>query len=188
MLTNFQTIRKSVERMKKVEEILASEEQIQQSGGSSKFTKKERLMMSRELEKLEFSLGGIRDMNALPALLFVIDIRREDIAVKEANRLDLPVVALVDTNCDPESVLYPIPSNDDGTRAIRLFCRAIGDAIMEGRAHYQQRVREESEREAQERRREKAAAAAAAQEKKAAAEKAAAEAAAEAPVESNQAE
>ena len=133
MLTNFQTIRKSIERMNKVTQILADEEALMAQGATPKFTKKERLMMSREREKLEFSLGGIKDMHGSPQLLFVIDIKREEIAVKEARRLDIPVVALVDTNCDPKTVNYPIPSNDDGTRAIRLFCQAIADTIIEGK-------------------------------------------------------
>lgn len=133
MMTNFQTIRKSINRMNKLEEILADEEKAQKEGTGTKFTKKERLMMSREQEKLYFSLGGIREMYAPPQLLFVVDIRREDIAIKEAQRLDIPVVALVDTNCDPSCVSDPIPSNDDGTRAVRLFCAAVADAIMEGK-------------------------------------------------------
>jgi small subunit ribosomal protein S2 len=136
MLTNFSTIRKSVDRMKKVEEILVQEEEALKVGRGMKFTKKERLMMARELEKLNLSLAGIRDMTSLPQLIFVIDIRREDIAVKEAKRLDIPVFALVDTNCDPNVVNYPIPSNDDGTRAIRLFAKAVAEAVNEGRRKY----------------------------------------------------
>lgn len=131
MMTNFQTIRKSIARMHKVEDILAEEEKCIKEGTPTKFTKKERLMMSRELEKLEYSLGGIRDMYGPPQLLFVIDIKREDLAIKEAKRLDIPVIALVDTNCDPRLVTHPIPSNDDGTRAIKLFCQAVSDAVME---------------------------------------------------------
>jgi small subunit ribosomal protein S2 len=140
MMTNFQTIRKSIERMGKVEAILKEEEESMSAGSGSRFTKKERLMMTRELEKLEFSLGGIRNMNAIPQLLFVIDIKREEIAVREARRLDIPVVALVDTNCDPALATYAIPSNDDGSRAIRLFCAAVGDAVREGNKIYQDRV------------------------------------------------
>jgi small subunit ribosomal protein S2 len=139
MITNFQTIRKSISRLNKLEEILAEEDKQRQEGAGSKFTKKERLMMSREREKLEFSLGGIRDMYAAPQLMFIIDIKREDIAVKEAQRLDIPVVALVDTNCDPKEVTHPIPSNDDGTRAIRLFASAVCDAVLEGKKIYAQR-------------------------------------------------
>lgn len=139
MMTNFQTIRKSIARMNKLEEVLAEEESSRSKGAGSRFTKKERLMMARERDKLYYSLGGIRDMYAPPQLIFVIDIRREDIAIKEARRLDIPVVALVDTNCDPGIVTHPIPSNDDGTRAIRLFCSAVADAIMEGKKVYLER-------------------------------------------------
>ena len=142
MLTNFQTIRRSVDRMKRIEETLKAEEEAAKLGSGSKFTKKERLMMSRELEKLNFSLGGIRDMSSLPSLLFVVDIKREEIAVKEAKRLDIPVVALVDTNCDPTEVMHPIPSNDDGSRAINLFTRAVADAVIEGKGLYSMRKRE----------------------------------------------
>ncbi len=144
MITNFQTIRKSIARMNKVEEILAEEEKTMKEGGTTRFTKKERLMMSREREKLDFSLGGIREMYAPPQLLFVIDIKREDIAVKEARRIDIPVVALVDSNCDPSTVSHPIPSNDDGTRAIRLFCAAVADAVSEGKRIYAQRKEREA--------------------------------------------
>jgi len=143
MLTNFSTVRKSVDRMKKLEEILQEEEERQNSGASFKFTKKERLMFARELEKLVSSIGGIRDMTSLPSMLFVIDIRREEIAVKEARRLDIPVVALVDTNCDPAAVPYAIPSNDDGTRAIRLFAQAVADTVLEGRKRYVPRPADE---------------------------------------------
>jgi len=143
MLTNFSTIRKSVERMKKLEEILQEEDARQKASQSLKFTKKERLMFSRELEKLTSSLGGIKEMTSLPSMLFVVDIRREEIAIKEARRLDIPVVALVDTNCDPAAVPFAIPSNDDGTRAIRLFSQAIADAILEGKKRYVPRPMEE---------------------------------------------
>ncbi|MCB0322408.1 MAG: 30S ribosomal protein S2 [Bdellovibrionales bacterium] len=139
MMTNFQTIRKSIARMSKLEEILSEEERAQQDGTGSRYTKKERLMMSRERDKLYYSLGGIKDMYAAPQLMFVIDIRREDIAIREAKRLDIPVVALVDTNCDPTAVTHAIPSNDDGTRAVRLFCEAVADAVMEGRKVYNER-------------------------------------------------
>jgi small subunit ribosomal protein S2 len=140
MITNFQTVRKSIERMKKVESTLAEEEQLASTGQPSKFTKKERLMMARELEKLEFSLGGIKEMTGLPDLVFVVDINLEDIAIREARRSNIPVVALVDTNCNPALVDHAIPSNDDGTRAIRLFCAAIADAVMEGQQLYAQRA------------------------------------------------
>lgn len=145
MMTNFPTIRKSIERMNKVEQILAEEEDLQRSGKPTKYTKKERLMMTREREKLEFSLGGIRDMYGAPSMMFIIDTKREDIAIKEANKLDIPVVALVDTNCDPNLVKFPIPSNDDGTRAIRLFCAAVADAVLEGKNSYQKRLGKDSD-------------------------------------------
>jgi len=141
MLTNFATIRKSIDRMKKVEEILKSEEEAQAIGQTSKFTKKERLMLSRELTKLNFSLGGIREMTSIPQMLFVVDVKREEIAVKEAKRLDIPVVALVDTNCDPRVVTHPIPSNDDGSRAIKLFAQAVSDAVIEGKRLLAENIR-----------------------------------------------
>ena len=136
MLTNFATVRKSIDRMKKIEETLKVEDERMIQNLPPKFTKKERLMFNRELKKLESSIGGIRDMTGHPAMLFVIDIKREEIAIKEANRLDIPVVALVDTNCDPAVIPYPIPSNDDGTRAISLFCKAIADSILAGKKRY----------------------------------------------------
>lgn len=132
MMTNFQTIRKSVERMKKVESILEEEEELMTRGETSNYKKKERLLMSKELTKLDYSLGGIRNMYGPPGLMFIVDIKREDIAIKEAARLDIPVVALVDTNCDPEKIQYPVPSNDDGTRAVRLFSAAVCDAVLAG--------------------------------------------------------
>ncbi len=135
MMTNFRTIRNSIERMKKLETLLGDEEQ------RARYKKKELLVMDREREKLEFSLAGIRDMYAPPQLMFVIDVKREEIAVNEAGRLDIPVVALVDTNSDPSTVDHPIPSNDDATRAIRLFCQAVADAVIEGREIYAQRAR-----------------------------------------------
>lgn len=140
MMTNFQTIRKSIERMNKVQQILADEEEAQKIGKTTKYTKKERLMMTRELEKLEFSLGGIKDMYSAPSLMFIVDTKREDIAIKEATKLDIPVVAMVDTNSDPNIVQYPIPANDDGTRSIRLFCAAVADAVLEGKKMYSKRI------------------------------------------------
>lgn len=139
MITNFQTIRKSIDRMNKIEQIIQKEEEAIASGQAPKFTKKERLMLSREWDKLNFSLGGIRTMTSVPQLMFVIDIKREEIAIREAQRLNIPVIAIVDTNCDPNNVDLPIPSNDDGTRAIRLFCEAVADAVLEGREQFQAR-------------------------------------------------
>lgn len=139
MITNFQTIKKSIDRMHKIEQIIQKEEEAIASGQAPKFTKKERLMLSREWDKLHFSLGGIRTMTSVPQLMFVIDIKREEIAIREAQRMNIPVVAIVDTNCDPNTVDFPIPSNDDGTRAIRLFCQAVADAAMEGKQQFQAR-------------------------------------------------
>lgn len=138
MLTNFQTIRKSIQRMKQLSSILGRDGKPE-SEEAANYTKKERLMMSRELDKLDFSLGGIQDMYAPPKLMFVVDIKREDIAIKEAHRLNIPVVALVDTNCSPSKVDHPIPSNDDGTRAVRIFAAAVADAVTEGREMFKKR-------------------------------------------------
>jgi small subunit ribosomal protein S2 len=126
-LTNFQTIKQSIERLKKLEEMLV-DPQI-----AAALTKKELLQMRREADKLEHALGGIKNMRKLPDAMFVIDPRAEEIAVREANRLGIPIVAVVDTNCDPDLIDYKIPGNDDAIRAIRLFCSAIADAVIEGR-------------------------------------------------------
>lgn len=130
-LSNFQTIKKSIERMRKLEHLL---KEASTEGSKVKLTKKERLDISRQVEKLEANLGGIRDMKKTPDIIFIIDVVKESIAIAEANRLHIPVVALVDTNADPAAVAFPIPSNDDATRTIRLFCGAVADAINEGRA------------------------------------------------------
>jgi len=135
MLTNFQTIKASIDRLKKLEEM------IDDPVLSSRYTKKELLNYSRERDKLLQSLGGIKNMRKLPDAIFVIDPKKEEIAVKEANKLGIPVVAVVDTNCDPEVVDYKIPGNDDAIRAIRLFCSSIADAIIEGRQEYEERLR-----------------------------------------------
>ena len=135
MLTNFQTIKASIDRLKKLEEM------IDDPVLSSRYTKKELLNYSRERDKLLQSLGGIKNMRKMPDAIFVIDPKKEEIAVKEANKLGIPVVAVVDTNCDPEVVDYKIPGNDDAIRAIRLFCSSIADAIIEGRQEYEERLR-----------------------------------------------
>jgi len=127
MLTNFKTIRQSVKRLKSLEEVTAE-------GAHSDFTKKEILKLRRELEKLERTLGGIKDMDALPDAVFVIDVGHEEIAVKEAVKLNIPVVAIVDTNCAPEGVDYLIPGNDDAMRAISLYAAGVADAVLEGKA------------------------------------------------------
>jgi small subunit ribosomal protein S2 len=123
-LTNFQTVRKSIERLKEIEAILNDTEK--------EMSKKERAQLDHEREKLQKNLIGIREMDGLPDALFVIDPKKEYIAVKEAKKLKIPVVAIVDTNCDPEDIDYVIPGNDDAIRAIRLFTQKIADAVLEG--------------------------------------------------------
>lgn len=127
-LTNFQTIKKSIDRMRKLEDILGD------PAIAASYKKKERLLMQRELDKLNINLAGIREMKRPPDVLFVIDPDREQIAVAEANRLKIPVVAVVDSNCDPDRISYCVPGNDDAIRAIRLFCTAIADSVLEGAA------------------------------------------------------
>ncbi|MBN7756451.1 30S ribosomal protein S2 [Nitratireductor aquimarinus] len=124
MLTNWKTISHSIQRLRKLDELLASEAQG--------FTKKERLNLEREREKLDRALGGIRDMGSTPDLMFVIDTNKEAIAVQEAKRLGIPVVAIVDSNCDPDVVDYPIPGNDDAARALALYCDLIAKAAIDG--------------------------------------------------------
>jgi len=131
-LTNFTTIRQSIERLRELEEIENNPKMVEA------FTKKEMLGFKREKEKLEKSLGGIKGMRKLPDAIFVIDPKHEEIAVREARKLGIPVVAVIDTNCDPDLVDYKVPGNDDAIRAIRLFCAAVADAVAEGRALYEQ--------------------------------------------------
>ncbi|HEY3026874.1 MAG TPA: 30S ribosomal protein S2 [Pyrinomonadaceae bacterium] len=125
LLTNFQTVQKSIKRLKDLEA-------MQSDGRYEKLTKKERIKLDRERLGLEKNLSGIKSMNRLPDALFVIDVRKEEIAVAEANRLGIPVVAVVDTNCSPEHIDYVIPGNDDALRAVRLFASRIADAVLEG--------------------------------------------------------
>jgi small subunit ribosomal protein S2 len=127
MLTNYKTIRQSVKR-------LMTLEQMAEEGGFEGLTKKEVLGLSREQEKLERSLGGIKNMRSLPDVMFVIDVDHEDIAIREARKLGIPVVAVVDTNCSPEGVDYVVPGNDDAMRAIELYTALIADAVMDGKA------------------------------------------------------
>jgi small subunit ribosomal protein S2 len=124
-LTNWKTISGSISRLRKLEEMLASNE----AGG---YTKKERLELQRERDKLDRSLGGIKDMGGLPDLLFVIDTNKEDIAIKEARRLGLPVAAVVDTNCNPDGINFVVPGNDDASRAITLYCDLVARAAIDG--------------------------------------------------------
>ena len=124
MLTNWKTISASIQRLRKIDDQL--------DGGASGLTKKERLMLSREREKLEKALGGIKDMGGVPDLIFVIDTNKEQLAIKEANRLGIPVAAIVDTNCDPDGIMFPVPGNDDASRAIALYCDLISRAAIDG--------------------------------------------------------
>jgi small subunit ribosomal protein S2 len=127
MLTNYKTIRQSVKR-------LTSLEQMAEDGGFERLTKKEVLGLNREREKLERSLGGIKQMSSLPDVLFVVDVEHEDIAIREARKLHIPVVAVVDSNCSPDGVDYVIPGNDDAMRAITLYASLIADAVLDGKA------------------------------------------------------
>jgi small subunit ribosomal protein S2 len=134
-LTNFQTIKQSIDRLKKLDEMLEDPEIMQA------ITKREAGNVRRERDKLLTSLGGIKGLRKLPDALFVIDPQKEEIGVKESNKLSIPVVAVVDTNCDPDLIDYRIPGNDDAIRAIRLFCAAIAEAVIEGRNVYEERQR-----------------------------------------------
>ncbi|MGZ8464270.1 MAG: 30S ribosomal protein S2 [Candidatus Binatia bacterium] len=131
-LTNFTTIRQSIERLRKIEEMENDPRVV------DALTKKEMLGLSREKDKLEQSLGGIKAMKKLPDAIFVIDPKQEEIAVKEARKLGVPVIAVIDSNCDPDMIDYKVPGNDDAIRAIRLFCSAIAEAVIEGRTMYEQ--------------------------------------------------
>jgi small subunit ribosomal protein S2 len=125
LLTNFQTVQKSIKRLKDLE-------LMQTDGRAEKLTKKENIKLDRERLSLDKTLSGIKNMNRLPDLVFVIDVRKEEIAVAEANKLGIPVIAVVDTNCSPEGIDYVIPGNDDALRAVRLFAMRIADAVLEG--------------------------------------------------------
>jgi len=125
MLTNWRTISQSIKRLKTLEEQLA--------GDTAGLTKKEVLQLTRERDKLELSLGGIRDMGGIPDVMFVIDANKEELAIKEANVLGIPVVAVLDTNVDPSGISFPVPGNDDASRAVRLYCEAIAAAASQGR-------------------------------------------------------
>ena len=124
-LTNWKTISGSIARLRKLDEMLSS-------GEAAGYTKKERLTMQRERDRLDRSLGGIKDMGGVPDLLFVIDTNKEDIAIKEAQRLGIPVAAIVDTNCDPSGITYVVPGNDDASRAVALYCDLVAKAAIDG--------------------------------------------------------
>ncbi|MGH6763153.1 MAG: 30S ribosomal protein S2 [Phyllobacterium sp.] len=129
MLTNWKTISNSIQRLRKLDELLA--------GDAQGFTKKERLNLTRERDKLNRALGGIKDMGSIPDLMFIVDTNKEGIAIEEAKRLGIPVVAIIDSNCDPDQIDYPIPGNDDASRAIALYCDLIAKAALDGIARQQ---------------------------------------------------
>ncbi len=146
MLTNFATIRKSIKRLNDIDK-------MEVDGTYEKITKKERLLLGRERDRLRKIFGGIEDMTRLPGALFIVDIKKEHIAVKEAKILGIPTIALVDTNCDPEDVDFPIPANDDSVKTVELISKIMGDAIKEGNAVAkvkQAEMKSESERMAKE--------------------------------------
>ena len=131
MLTNFRTIQTRIARLKELEAMF-------EDGTVEQYTKKEAMLMQRELQKLEKNLGGIKDMKKLPGAIFVVDYKKEEIAVKEARKLGIPVIATVDTNCDPDVIDFPIPANDDAIRAVKLLTSKIADAVLEGRQGQQE--------------------------------------------------
>jgi small subunit ribosomal protein S2 len=139
MMTNFQTIRKSIERLNYLNT-------IHNDGSINLFPKKERLKLAKEREKLDGNLGGIRSLERLPGAIFIIDPKNEAIAVHEGRRLNIPIVAVVDTNCDPDEIDYPIPGNDDAIRAIRLLTSRMADACIEGRQKWNERMQAEADK------------------------------------------
>src|ERR1700710_2484076 len=126
-LTNWRTISGSIARLRELEAVMEGE-------GSSGRSKKELLGLTREHDKLELSLGGIKDMGGLPDLMFVIDTNKEEIAIQEARKLNIPVIAILDTNCNPDGITFPIPGNDDAARAIQLYCDLMADSVLDGLA------------------------------------------------------
>ncbi len=138
MLTNYQTIKKSVDRMKKIQGMT-------DDGSINRYKKKEALMMTKQLIKLDRNLGGIKDMKSLPAAMFVIDPKREKIAIDEAKRLGIPVVAITDTNCNPDGIDYLIPGNDDAIKSITLITAKMADAAMAGKARRGEAVETEAD-------------------------------------------
>src|SRR5690606_34539796 len=141
MLTNFATVRKSIKKMSNIDKMTTE-------GTYSVLSKKEKLMIQRERVKLETLLGGIADLNRLPAALFIVDIKKEHIAVSEAQKLNIPTFAMVDTNSDPESIDFPIPANDDASKSIELICSVVAQAIKEGLEERKRDKEEEAEKEA----------------------------------------
>ena len=143
MLTNFQTIRQSIDRLNYLNE-------IQNDGSIDVFPKKEQLKLGKERVKLDNNLGGIRTMNGLPGAIFVVDPKNEAIAVREGRRLNIPIVAIVDSNCDPDEIDYIIPGNDDAIRAIRLLTSRIADACVAGKERYEEKMQAEADKDVEE--------------------------------------
>lgn len=139
-LTNFQTIKKSINRLKELENMI-------EDGTIHRYTKKEALKMEKEMIKLERNLGGIKNMDELPGAAFIVDPKKENIAVKEVKKLGIPLIAIADTNCDPDDIDYIIPGNDDAIRAIRLVCSKIADACIEGHNIAEERLKAEAKAE-----------------------------------------
>ena len=141
MLTNFQTISRSIAKLKEFEA-------MKEDGSIKRFPKKEILMMEKKAAKLERSLGGIKNMGRLPDIVYVVDPRKEDIAVLEARKVNVPLLAIVDSNCDPTEIDYPIPGNDDAIRAIRLLTSRIADAVIDGKKLAEERLQGQLDKEA----------------------------------------
>ncbi len=148
-LSNFETIKNSIDRMRKLEDLLTKADD---ETSDVELNKKEKLMIRRQLEKLSANLGGIRNMRRVPDVIFVIDVNKEDIAVAEAQRLHIPVVALVDTNCNPQKIAYPIPSNDDANKTVKLFVSTIADVVIQAKAEYKSKVPAQESRDSGENR------------------------------------
>lgn len=142
-LTNFRTIKKNIEKLKELESMKAD-------GRTEHLSKKEVLTIDREINKLEYALGGIKDMDRIPDAMFIVDPRKERIASAEARKLGIPSISLLDTNCDPDDVDYIIPGNDDAIKAIRLFASKIADACIEGKQKYEERIQAESRKKNEE--------------------------------------
>lgn len=143
-LTNFETIKRSIERMKRLEDHLAESEK---ADSKIKLQKKEKVMIGKDLVKLSSTIGGIRNMKRTPDAIFVVDIQKEAIAVAEARRLRIPVIALVDTNVDPDVVDFPIPSNDDATKTLQLFLACAADAVLEGKSLFDSRAQRNAQQQ-----------------------------------------
>ena len=139
MLTNYKTIKKSIDRLNALDKMFDDE-------SINAFPKKEIMQLKKEREKLEKILGGIRRMKGLPGALFIVDPKKENIAVHEARKLEVPLVSIVDTNCDPDEIDYIIPGNDDAIRAIKLFSMKVADAVLEGKRKFEERIQAESDK------------------------------------------